>query len=223
MVAAGGRARRVGGRSLMAARPDRWTWRDLAALAGWVRRLLWLNAAVAAVAMLLVWQRGFGAVAPGPFEGVLLLAQFLLLLVTAIATLRWLYLANANAHALGAADMMVSPGWAVGWYFVPLMNLAMPFVAMRELWKTSANPKDWQLEPTPVAILAWWLAWLVSGIAGMIGFRLSLEFGKSGAGAAETFAFVSDFATIAAAMLLAWIVGRIQAMQARAAPAGIFG
>jgi uncharacterized protein DUF4328 len=207
----------------MAARPGRWTWRDAGRLAFWVQRLLWLNAAVAAAAMLLAWQRGFGALAAGPFEAVLLLAQFLLFLVTAVATLRWLYLANANAHALGAADMMVTPGWAVGWFFMPLMNLAMPFVAMRELWKASANPKDWQLEPAPAAILAWWLAWLVAAIAGMIGFRLSLEFGKSAIGAVDTFAFVSDLAMIAAALLLAWIVGRIQAMQARAAPAGVFG
>ncbi len=207
----------------MAAPPDRWTWRDAGGLAGWVQRLLWLNAAVAAATMLLVWQRGFGARPAGPFEDMVLLAQFLLFLATAVATLRWIFLANANAHALGAADMMVSPGWAVGWYFVPLMNLAMPFIAMRELWKASARPKDWQLEPAPASILAWWLAWLVSGIAGAVSIRLWLEFGKSGVSAAETFAFVSDLASIAAALLLAWIVGRIQAMQTRARPEGVFG
>ena len=74
----------------MAARPDRWAWRDAGRLAFWVQLLLRLNAAVAVAAMLLVWQRGFGAIEAGPFEAALLLGQFLLFLVTAVATLRWL-------------------------------------------------------------------------------------------------------------------------------------
>jgi Domain of unknown function (DUF4328) len=204
------------------ARPENRAYRDAGATAAWARGLLRLSAALSAVALLLVWRRGFGAQPAGVLEDGLLLAQLVLYVATAAVTLRWIYLANANAHALGAADMMVSPGWAVGWYFVPLMNLAMPFIAMRETWKASARPHDWQLEPAPPAIIAGWLCWLVSSIAGMIGLRLSLEFGKEGAATAEIFAFVSDLAFIPAALLLAWIVGRIQAMQSRAVPAGLF-
>ena len=204
------------------AEPRRWIYRDAGRLAAWAQWLLWLAAALSAAAMLLVWRRGFGAGQAGLVEAGLLIAQFALLVAAAIATLRWIYRANANAHALGAADMMVSPGWAVGWFFVPLMNLAMPFIAVREMWKASANPKDWQLEPASAMILVWWLSWLASGIAGMIGFRLSLELGKEAGPAAETFYFVSDLAFVPAALVLAWIIGRIQAMQSRAVPAGVF-
>jgi len=204
------------------AEPRRWVYRDAGRLAGWTQWVLRLAAAVSAAAMLLVWLRGFGTGQAGLVEAGVLIAQFALFVAAAIATLCWIYRANANAHALGAADMMVSPGWAVGWFFVPLMNLAMPFIAVREMWKASANPKDWQLEPAPAAILVWWLFWLASGIAGMIGFRLSLELGKAAGPAAETSYFVSDLAFIPAALLLAWIIGRIQAMQSRAVPVGVF-
>jgi hypothetical protein len=44
----------------------------------------------------------------------------------------WIYRANANAHALGG-DLSVSPGWAVGWFFVPIACLFKPYLAMRRL------------------------------------------------------------------------------------------
>ena len=70
-------------------------------------------------------------------------------LAAALATLRWLYLANANAFALGAEDMMVSPGLAVAWFFIPFANLFMPYLTMRDTWKASAKPRDWQAARRP--------------------------------------------------------------------------
>src|SRR6266404_5443429 len=35
----------------------------------------------------------------------------------------WVYRANLNARALGGKDMRFSPGWAVAWFFIPVMNL----------------------------------------------------------------------------------------------------
>ncbi|HWT11519.1 MAG TPA: DUF4328 domain-containing protein [Allosphingosinicella sp.] len=199
-----------------------WTYRDPGTLGAWARRLLWAKAALSAAAIILVWARGFEPANSGAPEAALLLVDVLLFVAAAILTLRWIYVANANAHALGASDMMVSPGWAVGWFFVPLMNLAMPFIAVREMWKASANPRDWQMQPTPAAIPAWWALWLVSGVTGMIGFRLSLELEKGEGAAAEMFFVASDLAFIPALLLLAWIIGRIDSMQSRGVPAEVF-
>src|SRR5262249_29946861 len=44
-----------------------------------------------------------------------------------IALLVWVYRANRNARALGAEGLAYSPGWSVGWFFVPLANLVMPY------------------------------------------------------------------------------------------------
>lgn len=117
---------------------------------------------------------------------------------------------------------MVRPGWAVGWFFVPLANLAMPFITMRELWKASANPRDWQLERTPLALPLWWACWLASSIAGTIAFRLTLEGGKAAAAGTQTLYLISDAFAVPAALLLAWLVGRIDSMQRRVSPAAAF-
>jgi hypothetical protein len=106
----------------------------------------------------------------------------------------------------------------VGWFFVPLMNLAMPFVAIREMWKASANPRDWQAESAPLTIPLWWGFWLAAGVTGSIAFRMDIEFGKEVGSAAEAFYFASDLFSIPALLLLAHIIAGIQAMQARRAP-----
>jgi hypothetical protein len=49
-----------------------------------------------------------------------------LLIACAVAVLKWIYRANANARALGAKDMKFTPGWAVGWYFVPILFCGGP-------------------------------------------------------------------------------------------------
>lgn len=197
-------------------------YRDASPVAAWARRLLWLQAALSGLAIAFVWMRDFEPKETGQAEAALLIVQFLLFIVAAIVALRWIYLASANARALGAQDMMVSPGWAVGWFFVPLMNLVMPYMMMRELWKASAKPGDWQIEPSPAAILLWWILWVASGVTGVIGFRMSLEPELSEGGAAEFVFMLSDLCFIPALFLFAWLIGRIQTMQSRAGPAEIF-
>jgi hypothetical protein len=51
------------------------------------------------------------------------LAYFL----TSVLFLRWTYLVKKNAMALGASylEFDFSAGWSVGYYFVPLANLAL--------------------------------------------------------------------------------------------------
>lgn len=196
------------------------TYRDASGIAAWTQRQAWAQAAVAAATAVFAFMRGFSPKDVGAAEGALLILQFILFLVGAVVTLRWIYLAHVNARALGASDMMVSPGWAVGWFFVPLMNLFMPFVAMRELWKASARPADWQLEPVPAGLVLWWVLWIAAGVSGVVSFSLAMD-AETMAGV-DIFNFISDLAYIGAALLLAWIVGGIQAMQSRTGPSAVF-
>jgi Domain of unknown function (DUF4328) len=187
--------------------------RDSALLARAVRWLLWANVAVTLVEILLAWRRGFDPYLIGDAEAALAWGQLALFLVTAIAFLVWLYRAEVNARALGAEDMMVSPGWAVGWFFVPLVQLVMPLIAVRELWKASATPRDWQLGPVSPITALWWACWLATSIAGNIAFALSLQGDWDLYVAADFMATVSAVFFIPTAILLAAIVGRIQQMQ----------
>jgi hypothetical protein len=187
--------------------------RDSALLARVVRWLLWANVAATLAEIVLVWRRGLDPYLIGDAEAALAWGQLALFLVTAIVFLVWLYRAEVNARAHGAEDMMVSPGWAVGWFFVPLVQLVMPFVAVRELWKASATPRDWQLAPASPVIALWWACWLVASIAGNIAFALSRQGDWDLYAAADFMAMVSAAFFIPAAILLAAIVGRIQTMQ----------
>ena len=91
--------------------------------------------------------------------------QLLLLLLTGIFWLLWQHRAQANLTALGVQGLRFTPGWAVGWWFIPFANLAMPFLAMRELTRASASGGAGPSPPGRVdALLAWWWAALLLGI-----------------------------------------------------------
>jgi hypothetical protein len=91
-----------------------------------------------------------------------------------IAVLRWIYRTSRNAHALGPT-MMITPGWAVGWFFVPVANLWKPFQAVSETWQVSADPHAPDAVPIPVVLRIWWGCWIASSIISNIDFRLSMR------------------------------------------------
>jgi hypothetical protein len=94
------------------------------------------------------------------------------LVITVVVFACWIVRANRNARALGAVGMTFSPGWSVGWYFVPIVSLWKPFQAMREIWKASVNPTGWKSLPTDPLIGWWWAAFVLSCITGQASFRM---------------------------------------------------
>ncbi len=111
--------------------------------------------------------------------------SFIVWLLTVICFCIWAVRSSKNARSLGAQGMEVSPGWAAGWFFVPIANLFMPFKAVSEIWKASdpeagADPTAWKnAAAAPVAL--WWTLWIVSGIIGGISF----QFGFGGTNSIE--------------------------------------
>ena len=60
--------------------------------------------------------------------------------------------------------MEITPGWEIGCYFVPIANLAMPYLVMKEIWNASASPADWRsLSGHPIVKWWWGLAYLAIG------------------------------------------------------------
>ena len=130
-----------------------------------------------------------------------------------IAVLRWIYRTSRNAHALGPA-MTVTPGWAVGWFFVPVANLWKPFQAVSETWQVSADPRAPDAVPIPTVLRIWWGCWIASSIISNIDFRLSMQ-----AESAEQLIAASWFTVaavpvdIALTIALATIMRRLSQMQ----------
>ena len=138
----------------------------------------------------------------------------LLLAFSAGLILSWIYQANNNARKRGALQMEYTPGWAVGYFFIPVLTLWKPYQAMQELWKASKNPSDWVFQTTSAVLPLWWGLWLISNFLGQLIFRSSVK--------AETIEQLmnlnlikqcSDLIDIPLALTLLVIVNRIYAMQ----------
>lgn len=75
-------------------------------------------------------------------EGLVGLLSFLMTLMTGFVFFKWFYRSNLNVHGFGVQGMRFKPGWTIGWYFVPFLNLVRPYQAMREVWQGSEAPED---------------------------------------------------------------------------------
>lgn len=89
-----------------------------------------------------------------------------------ILIFKWIHRCNKNVRALGSKQMKFSPGWSVGWFFVPIANLFKPFHVMNEIWSASHSPNDWSANEKPKAILKWWILWIASNSVPQISSNL---------------------------------------------------
>ncbi len=106
--------------------------------------------------------------------------DFLVYLAGAIVFLFWLYRVSANLPALGVQDMRWSPGWAVGWWFIPVMNIFRPYQVVKEIWLASsadAQPGAWRDGPVSSILGLWWLVFLAGRIVIAIASRMNRSTG----------------------------------------------
>lgn len=103
------------------------------------------------------------------------LLQFVAFIASVIAVAMWIHRAHKSLNQADVAGLEFSPGWAVGWYFIPFANLIKPYQAMRELWNNShATPDHFAVE-APDLLKVWWGTWIVGNILGNISFRMSMN------------------------------------------------
>lgn len=99
----------------------------------------------------------------------------LVFIVSGILILRWIHRANYNARQLGAKYMEFTPGWSIGYYFIPIMLLWKPYLAMTEIWRASHKPQDWLAADVGSVLRVWWFLWLASNMLGQAVLRMSLR------------------------------------------------
>ncbi|HEU4508676.1 MAG TPA: DUF4328 domain-containing protein [Pyrinomonadaceae bacterium] len=124
-------------------------------------------------------------VGDNPIGIALVLIIFLLALVelaiysaTVVFFLMWLYRAHDNLRAFNPwVRTDHSRGWAIGSFFVPFVNLVIPYRAVKEVWQKSGPPDEAFLaEPGPPAFFpAWWVFWLFASITSNISMRLAFN------------------------------------------------
>lgn len=140
--------------------------------------------------------------------------QFAISIATVVLFCMWIYRANSNSRALGARNMKFTPGWSVGYYFIPVLNLWRPYQAMKEIWMTSRNPNDWESESRGRILPWWWFLFLLAGVLGNASFRASLRSNEIDELIALTGMMIaSDLANIFAACIALVLVLAIHRMQ----------
>jgi Domain of unknown function (DUF4328) len=105
-------------------------------------------------------------------SGAVAIVTLVVLVGTVISWLMWQHRSQANVRAAGVPRLEFTPGWAVGWWFVPIANLWKPFQAMNELHRASRGDPDWRLARTWPVLGWWWAGYLafsfLDGIAGAL-------------------------------------------------------
>jgi hypothetical protein len=155
------------------------------------------------------------AVSDGLYGGVGLL-QLLATVVAGILWLRWLHAAYGALREVGSGYTTFTPGWAVGYWFVPLVNLVRPYQIVRELWQRSesANALDALPGQTPNLVSGWWGLWLVAALGGRV--AASQQMGAAtlpDLTSATMVQLVIDAIVLAAGVLAVLIVRRIAQVQ----------
>ena len=108
----------------------------------------------------------------------------------------WQHRAAPAGRALGIPSGM-SPAWGVGCWFVPVVNLWMPYLAVRDCLPAG--------DPHRARVLHWWIAWLVAEI-------LAVAVGISSLYSSGTALALSIPAALAYLAVAAWAPGIVSAI-----------
>lgn len=89
----------------------------------------------------------------------------------------WIHRAARNLRALGRERLVFTPGWCIGWFFVPIANLYKPYRAVAELWQASdpdlgSDRDSWGTASLPSVLGPWWGFWILSNAVGNAAARL---------------------------------------------------
>jgi hypothetical protein len=100
-------------------------------------------------------------------------AEQIAVVVTAILFLQFLVHATRNAQAFGPRPISFSPARAVGSFFIPFLNLYLPYAAVKELWEISEPDPALRDRPVgPVLVRLWWALFLARAGANLLARRL---------------------------------------------------
>ena len=122
--------------------------------------------------------------------------------------------AMKNLHAWESRSADMSPGWTVGWYFIPFANLWKPFEAMTQIWDGTTEVTSPKVSIYP-KIGLWWMFWILTNISANVSFRTSMngDFTESSIKFVAIADIVSSVTGLIAIFVIIPILGKITEMQ----------
>lgn len=149
--------------------------------------------------------------------GVAALGVLFSILGAAVFFFIWIHRASSNLKGLGRVGMRNTPGWCVGGYFVPILQLFQPMQSMKEIWQASdptAVQGTWFASSSTPLVGIWWAAWLLSGVIGVFAFFVRGDPSSEGG-----IGLASDLALAIAAVGLVMLMRGVASRQEQAAAA----
>lgn len=151
--------------------------------------------------------------------GLISIVGFVVWIGTVVSFCLWTHRAARNLPALGARSLKYTPAWAVGWFFVPLANLVMPYFVAQEIWRNSepARPPDgYRGQSASPLVAGWWFIYILhtvipSIISFTVTFRLSFAIAAHNGNPADV---REQMGTILPTMLLVGIASQALAILA---------
>ena len=89
---------------------------------------------------------------------------------TAVLWLAWLHRAYGNLALIGSKRSRFARSRALGYWFIPFLNLVRPFQVMKDLWLRSESMNDsdaYDDLPAPPLLSAWWGLSLTRGLSAL--------------------------------------------------------
>ncbi|QDU91261.1 hypothetical protein Pla175_46810 [Pirellulimonas nuda] len=150
----------------------------------------------------------------GPAESADLLVSLLILVVYIVLVVmycKWHYRSYRNLTSFGVEDARYTPGWSVGYYFIPIVSLFKPYRAMKDIYNGSAGEP---VEQAAGVVAAWWTAFIAmnlieNGASRMVMRADTVETIQ----AAGVVYLVANAATVIAAFLAIGLIREVDARQ----------
>ena len=101
--------------------------------------------------------------------------QMAAFITTVVFFCMWIHRANRLTRRFSPEGMQYTPGWAVGWFFIPFANLVMPYKVMSEIWQRNGQAPGEMGPPSNGLVGAWWLCYVLSGVTDRIASTLERE------------------------------------------------
>lgn len=140
-------------------------------------------------------------------QGTIGLVQLALFIAAAVVFIRWMHAAYRNLDLVAPGERRYGAGWAIGSWFVPILNLFRPKQIVNDIWR--AGGRDNADAQPGWLLLGWWLLFLLSSWVVNAGARdyinaETAEEIKTG----SILYFVSDAMSVVCAILAILIVRR---------------
>jgi Domain of unknown function (DUF4328) len=152
--------------------------------------------------------------------------QLLLFGATAIVFILWFFRAYRNLGRLGINGLRWSERWAVGAWFVPLLNFVRPKSIANDIWRGSDPglaaqaplPPGGDLGRVPWYHTAWWALFIVSGLFERFAYQhfLNADTASSLSSATAELLVSDSLDIVAAALAIAVVYQTVKRQRLRA-------